>query len=86
MPNTHEEGLRRVRESSPWGTEFAYISQTFRESSEKLNFVSAADATDVEYLDVTDCGVVEVGKQFSRRPYALAVQQGSPLMELLNTA
>ena len=45
-----------------------------------------ADATDVRYQDLITCDLQMVGDEFSRKPYALAVQQGSPLKDQLNDA
>ena len=38
------------------------------------------------YLSMTQCDLQMVGDEFSRKPYALAVQQGSPLKDQLNDA
>ena len=38
------------------------------------------------YLAMTNCDLQMVGEEFSRKPYALAVQQGSPLKDSLNDA
>ena len=35
---------------------------------------------------MTQCDLQMVGDEFSRKPYALAVQQGSPLKDQLNDA
>ena len=43
-----------------------------------------ADATRNKYSTRTDCGLMEVGEEFSRKPYALAVQEGSPLKNALS--
>ena len=45
-----------------------------------------ADATDVRYQELITCDLQMVGDEFSRKPYALAVQQGSPLKDQLNDA
>ena len=37
------------------------------------------DATQNKYATLTDCDLWQVGEEFSRKPYALAVQEGSPL-------
>ena len=65
-----EEALVRVRSSISQSEGFALI----------------ADATDVKYLSMTNCDLQMVGDEFSRKPYALAVQQGSPLKDQLNDA
>ena len=38
------------------------------------------------YQVMTNCDFQLVGEEFSRKPYALAVQQGSPLKDQLNDA
>ena len=40
-------------------------------------------ATDIKYAVLTNCDLQIVGEEFSSKPYALAVQQGSPLKDLL---
>lgn len=70
FPRTLKEAVDRVKES-PSSTEgFAYLG----------------DATDIKYLEMTNCDLKPVGEEFSRKPYALAVQEGSPLKDQLNTA
>ena len=46
----------------------------------------SGDATDIRYQTLTNCDLQMVGEEFSRKPYALAVQQGSPLKDQLNDA
>ncbi|XP_017786976.1 PREDICTED: ionotropic receptor 25a [Nicrophorus vespilloides] len=70
LPNTLDEAVKRVRES--------------RSSSEGFAFLG--DATDIKYLTLTNCDLQMVGEEFSRKPYAIAVQQGSPLRDQFNTA
>lgn len=48
---------------------------------EYTGFAFLGDATDVQYLIMTNCDLRAVGEEFSRKPYAIAVQQGSPLKE-----
>ena len=45
-----------------------------------------AEATDVRYQALTNCDLRVVGEEFSRKPYALAVQQDSPLKDQLDEA
>ena len=35
---------------------------------------------------LTNCDLQLVGEEFSRKPYAIAVQEGSPLREMFNDA
>ena len=46
--------------------------------------VPTADATTNKYATYTNCDLWEVGEEFSRKPYALAVQEGSPLRSELS--
>ena len=40
---------------------------------------------EVKYAVLTDpCTLEEIGEEFSRKPYALAVQKGSPLKDMLS--
>ena len=46
---------------------------------------AAGDATQNKYATLTDCELWEVGEEFSRKPYALAVQEGSSLKNELSS-
>nr|CAD7262763.1 unnamed protein product [Timema shepardi] len=70
FPNSMEQALERVRES--------------KSSSEGYAFLG--DATDIRYEVLTNCDLQMVGEEFSRKPYAIAVQQGSPLKDQFNNA
>ncbi|ESO98322.1 hypothetical protein LOTGIDRAFT_114647 [Lottia gigantea] len=48
-------------------------------------FAYIGDATVNKYAKLTNCDLWEVGEEFSRKPYALAVQEGSPLRSQLST-
>ncbi|XP_043471341.1 ionotropic receptor 25a [Leptopilina heterotoma] len=49
-------------------------------------FALIGDATDIKYLTITNCDLKQVGEEFSRKPYAIAVKQGSPLKDQFNNA
>ncbi|XP_029051723.2 ionotropic receptor 25a [Osmia bicornis bicornis] len=49
-------------------------------------FAYIEDSTTIRYLAMTNCDLVQVGEDFSRKPYAIAVQQGSPLKDQFNNA
>ncbi|KAK9884540.1 hypothetical protein WA026_007381 [Henosepilachna vigintioctopunctata] len=68
LPSSLTEAVAKVRASKSATSGFAFI----------------ADATDVKYQELISCDLVAVGDEFSRKPYALAVQQGSPLKNRLN--
>ena len=70
LPESLEEAKERVRQS--------------KSSSEGYAFIG--DATDIRYQVLTNCDLQMVGEEFSRKPYALAVQQRSPLKDALNDA
>ncbi|XP_045465403.1 ionotropic receptor 25a-like [Harmonia axyridis] len=70
FPSSLTEAAERVKASASSTEGFAYLG----------------DATDIKYLEMTNCDLKPVGEEFSRKPYALAVQQGSPLKDQLNTA
>lgn len=42
------------------------------------------DATSIRYATMTDCRLGMVGGEFNRKPYAIAVQQLSPLKDILS--
>ncbi|XP_058796217.1 ionotropic receptor 25a-like isoform X2 [Phymastichus coffea] len=54
--------------------------------AEPSEFAYIGDATDIKYLVMTDCEFTQIGDEFSRKPYAIAVQQGSPLKDQFNNA
>jgi len=70
LPNSFEEALERVRASPSSSEGFAFLG----------------DATDIRYQTFTNCDLQMVGDEFSRKPYALAVPQGSPLKDQFNDA
>ncbi|KAJ8927535.1 hypothetical protein NQ314_019992 [Rhamnusium bicolor] len=70
LPNTLKEAVSKVRASKSSSEGFAFLG----------------DATDIRYLEITNCDLTVVGEEFSRKPYAIAVQQGSPLKDQFNTA
>jgi len=41
------------------------------------------DASDLRYQVLMSCDLQVVGDEFSRKPYAIPVQQGSPLKDQL---
>ncbi|XP_023316789.1 ionotropic receptor 25a [Trichogramma pretiosum] len=55
-------------------------------AEDKTEFAFIGDATDIKYLVMTNCEFMQVGDEFSRKPYAIAVQQGSPLKDQFNNA
>nr|WJJ63356.1 ionotropic receptor 25a [Pachyrhinus yasumatsui] len=70
LPQSLEEAVERVKKSKSSSEGFAYLG----------------DATDIKYLELANCEFTIVGEEFSRKPYAIAVQQGSPLKDQFNTA
>ena len=70
LPRTYEDALERVRSSE----------------SESNGFALIGDATDIRYQELSTCDMQMIGEEFSRKPYALAVQEGSPLRDILNDA
>lgn len=57
-----------------------------RNSTAASGFAYLGDATDIRYMTLTNCDLQMVGEEFSRKPYAIAVQQGSPLKDQFNNA
>ncbi|XP_045465402.1 LOW QUALITY PROTEIN: ionotropic receptor 25a-like [Harmonia axyridis] len=70
FPKSLEEAVKRVRDSPSSSEGFAYLG----------------DGTDIKYLEMTNCDLKPVGEEFSRKPYALALPEGSSLKNQLNTA
>lgn len=44
------------------------------------------DATEIKYATLTNCKLQQVGTEFSRKPYAIAVQTGHPLKDPISSA
>uniref|UniRef100_A0A1I8PVZ8 Ionotropic glutamate receptor C-terminal domain-containing protein n=2 Tax=Stomoxys calcitrans TaxID=35570 RepID=A0A1I8PVZ8_STOCA len=57
-----------------------------RNSTHGNEFAFLGDSTDIRYLVLTSCDLEMIGEEFSRKPYGIAVQQGSHLKEMLNDA
>jgi len=57
-----------------------------RNSTSAAGFAFLGDATDIRYQVMINCDLKMVGEEFSRKPYAIAVQQGSPLKDQFNNA
>lgn len=57
-----------------------------RNSTSSSGFAFLGDATDIRFQVLTSCDLQIVGEEFSRKPYAIAVQQGSPLKDQFNNA
>ncbi|XP_074598215.1 ionotropic receptor 25a-like [Brevipalpus obovatus] len=70
MPKSFEEGVKRVRASK----------------NAQEGFTLLEDATKVQYAAMIHCDLEQVGDEFSRKPLALAVQEGSPLKDKLSSA
>lgn len=55
------------------------------ESSTAISgFAFLGDATDINYLAKKNCQFLVIGEEFSRKPYAIGIQQGSPLKNELD--
>ena len=63
---------------------FSMFSQSCFQVSGVLKDFFVLIYTNIRYLDLTECDLQMVGEEFSRKPYAMAVQQGSPLKDQLN--
>jgi len=64
-------------------SDFKQAQLRIKNQSEDFAFIG--DATQNKYATLTDCELWQVGEEFSRKPYALAVQDGSPLKDQLST-
>ena len=62
-----------------------YIAIVEGSQESLIHMHSTGDATQNKYATLTDCDLWEVGEEFSRKPYALAVQEGSPLKNDLSS-
>lgn len=57
-----------------------------RNSTPASGFAFIGDGTDNRYLEMIHCDLQVVGEEFSSKPYAIAMQQGSPLKDKFNNA
>lgn len=55
-----------------------------RRQINKNEFAFVGDATDIKYMSISTCDLMYIGEEMSRKPYGIAVQQGSPLKEQLS--
>ena len=63
----------------------AGVERVKQSTDSTQGFALIAEATEVRYAVLTDpCSLEQVGEEFSRKPYALAVQKGSPLKDQLS--
>ena len=58
-----------------------------QDSTSNINICTIiGDASDILYLTKTNCDLKIIGEEFGKKPYALAVQQGSVLKDRFNDA
>lgn len=48
------------------------------------HYAFIGDAWDIQNMILTNCGIETLGAEFSKRPIALGIQKGSPLLHVLN--
>jgi ionotropic glutamate receptor len=74
LPDTTQEAIKRVLDTE---NGFAFIGQL---NISQLNSTPIlGDAMEIKYATLTDCKLQQIGQEFSRKPYAIAVQEGSRL-------
>lgn len=56
-----------------------------RNSTKSNEFAFLGDAMLIKYLNKTKCDLQLIGEEFSRKPYAIALRQGSLLKEQFDT-
>lgn len=76
-----------------WTMKESKMPSTFEEGVERVKssnstyaFAFIADSTQIKYALMTNCDLISVGSEFSRKPLALAVQQGSTLKDEMSSA
>ena len=74
--------LQTIKETGPVNT----AREGFDKVKEHLqgDFALINDAAQIRYEVFNDCDLLEIGEPFAEQPYALAVQQGSHLQEMLS--
>ncbi|CAG7815216.1 unnamed protein product, partial [Allacma fusca] len=70
-----------MQENEPPDTFEGAILRVRGDESKEDGFAFLGEATDVKYQETISCELRSVGEEFSRKPYAIAVQKGSPLKE-----
>ncbi|XP_076659077.1 ionotropic receptor 25a-like [Halictus rubicundus] len=60
--------------------------KTVRKVNRTFEFAFIADAMTINYLILTNCDFRQVGQQFSRKPFAFAVQKDSPFKRRIDDA
>ncbi|XP_031839388.2 ionotropic receptor 25a-like, partial [Nomia melanderi] len=64
----------------------AQAVKMLREVNRTFEFAFIADAMTIKYLILTNCDFRQVGREFSKRQFAFAVQKGSPLKRKIDDA
>ena len=82
-PMTFEEALEKVRSEEE---KFVLMGEIIIFTPLAVKSLLTADATDVRYQVLLDCGLRRVGEDMAPTPYALAVQHGSAIKPHLNEA
>ena len=74
--------LQTIQETGPVDT----ARDGFNKVKEHLqgDFALINDAAQIRFEVFNDCDLIEIGEPFAEQPYALAVQQGSHLQEMLS--
>ena len=75
------QGVNRVREGN-----YAYSYQPGIERVKKGNYALFMEADKAQFLIQRECDLYQIGGIIASKGFGIAVQQGSPLKELLNTA
>lgn len=71
--------LWEAMEKTKFPSSRAEAVQRVENSTAKSGFAFLGDATDINYLARNNCQFQVIGQEFSRKPYAIGLQQGSPL-------
>lgn len=83
LPKTVEEGIARVLTSEKG---YAFIGSCYKICPVCLHNVSIGDAMEIKYAILTNCKLQPIGTEFSRKPYAIAVQTGHPLKDKISAS
>ena len=84
-PETTAEGVDRVLAGATWAhgvEEFALVGEAPAVHGVRI----PADASVVKYAALRDCDLMAVGDEFASQPYAIAVQQNSPIRDVFSKA
>ncbi|XP_033323073.2 ionotropic receptor 25a [Megalopta genalis] len=78
--------MYRAMEQAGFVRNVEQAAKTVRKVNRTFEFAFIADAMTINYLILTNCDFRQVGQEFGKKPFALAVQKDSPLKRRIDDA